>query len=297
MPFASLAAIVATLLASPPGATLTPIVGPETVEAPAAWARYEYRRDRYDYHFDNPSSFNTSVAVPHYFEQHYREDNQWIFVGAAYPLLGGRGVTEAGTTPSRVTAGDDYDTFFQPDGNVIVYGTTADVAMRSFRFMQRIEGRRMRGVAIGGSYVYQRDSAAFSSSFSTTTQSNPPSTSSFWNTGRETTVSEVHEIQVGLSARAAPSSAWTITGAADLAPVRLARLTTILPDKYPGQDIVFLSKGVSLAESVELTWTSGRWCLDLSAWHSHTWNYSAAAQFHRNTVAAGVGVRVLLGPR
>ena len=46
--------------------------------------------------------------------------------------------SEFAVTRRRVTRGDDYDTFFQPTGDVVVAGTTGDVAMRSWRARQTI---------------------------------------------------------------------------------------------------------------------------------------------------------------
>jgi len=252
--------------------------------------RYEFRRDRFRYRFENPSNFNTTFTVPHFFAQSYRADNHWLVAGARYRLFDSIAETEIGVTPQRVTVGDDYDTFFQPDGNIVVYGTTADVSLRSHRFSQRLESRPIRGWTARLGYTYQRDRSVFHPSFSTTTQSSPAASSSFWNPARETTISEVHEISIGAARRFAVSRAWTILGLADLAPVRLAKLTTILPDKYPGQDIVFLSKGLSLAPGVNAAWRRGRWAADLSLAYSTTWNYHRSDQFHRNALAVGVAV-------
>jgi len=48
---------------------------------------------------------------------------------------------------SRTSTGDDHDTFFDPDGTVIVAGTTGGVSIRSFRFGQRAEYARIGAVA------------------------------------------------------------------------------------------------------------------------------------------------------
>lgn len=261
----------------------------------AFWLRYEFRYDRFRYRFENPSSFNTPFTVPHFFAQSYHADNHWLIAGARYPLFDSMAETEFGLTPQRTSVGDDYDTYFQPDGNVVVYGTTADVSLRSYRFSQRLESRPVGKWVARIGYTYQRDRSVFHPSVSTTTQSVPPSFSSFWNADRESTISEVHEVQVGAARSFVLSRQWTVRGLADVAPVRLARLTTILPDKYPGQDIVFLSKGLSLSPSVVASWRRARWAVDLSIAYSTTWNYNTSDQFHRSTAATGIRVRFTPG--
>jgi hypothetical protein len=258
---------------------------------PAFWMRYELRRDRFRYRFENPSSFDTPFTVPHFFAQSYRADNQWLVAGARYRLFDSMAETEFGLTPQRVSVGDDYDTFFQPDGNVVVYGTTADVSLRSYRFSQRLESRPMKGWTARIGYSYQRDRSVFHASPSTTTESSSSSFSSFWNTARETTISAVHEVQAGIGRRFAVSRAWTISGHVDVAPVRLAWLTTILPDKYPGQDIVFVSQGISVSPAIAATWLRGRWAMQASVDHYATWNYHASDQFHRTTIGGSLRVQ------
>lgn len=285
-----LAAAVALVAAVVAGAT-PPVLSP----APAKttwWVGYEAARDRFRYHFDNPSSFNTTYTVPHFFEQSYRADNTWLVAGGRYPLLGGFGETEVAASVERATTGDDYDTFFQPDGNVIVYGTTAEVSLRGFRFSQHLESQPRRGFSLRAGYSYQRARSIFHDSESTTTMSIPPSFSSFWNTGRETTISELHEVQVGTAWRAGGPQGWSIVARADAAPVRLARLTTILPDKYPGQDIVFMSKGLSVASRLTVGWQRHAFLVRLSAGHYGTWNYRSTDQFHRDLFAAAVHVGI-----
>src|SRR5260221_10708152 len=88
----------------------------------------ETTRDRWHYRFENPSSFSTAELVPHEFTQTYWGDNQWVVFGLRLaPLAQGRGrlfETEIAATRPRTTRGDDYDTFFQPSGDVVVAGTT-----------------------------------------------------------------------------------------------------------------------------------------------------------------------------
>jgi hypothetical protein len=259
-------------------------------ERPAVWVRYEWRRDRFAYRFENPSRFDTAFNVPHFFAQTYSTDNHWLVAGGRYKLFDGAAETEVGITPERETVGDDYDTFFDPNGNVIVYGTTAEVSLRSLQVSQRIEQPVGAWTARFG-YTYQRDRSIYHPSLTTTTQSNPPSFASFLNAARETTISAVHEIRLGVGRQLALSRTWTIAGSADVAPVRLAMLTTILPDKYPGQDIVFISKGVSLYVRTGLAWGRGPWRIDATVAHYGTRNYRSSNQFRRTTTSAAAQMR------
>ena len=75
----------------------------------------EVRRDRFRYHFDQPSAADTPFLVPHFFEQKYDADNVWMrgHRGALQPLACGW-ETSVGATPQRDGRADDFDTFFDP---------------------------------------------------------------------------------------------------------------------------------------------------------------------------------------
>lgn len=68
----------------------------------------EVRRDRYRYHFDNPSSADTTFLVPHFFEQAYVADNVWLVATGRY-TAGVRWETSLGSAPLRTVRADDYD--------------------------------------------------------------------------------------------------------------------------------------------------------------------------------------------
>src|SRR5687767_11874948 len=91
---------------------------------------YGARHDRHRYEFHNPCRFDTVELVPHSFVQTYTADNQWATLRGCYRALGQLWETGFGVTPQRTTYGDDYDTFLQPDGNIIVSGTRGKVSMR-----------------------------------------------------------------------------------------------------------------------------------------------------------------------
>ncbi len=123
----------------------SPRAGAAAEESPGLDLGIEFRRDRFRYRFENPSSFNTSFPVPHFFEQSYRVDTRWLDLRGRYRVLGRLWETEVGLTPDTTGSGDDYDTFFNPDGNLIVYGTRADVSIRSWRFRHSIALTRVAG--------------------------------------------------------------------------------------------------------------------------------------------------------
>ena len=63
-------------------------VGPNAVFAQSVEPRVEVGvgavRDRFTYHFTDPSSFDTAVLVPHFFEQRYVADNVWVDAAVRY---------------------------------------------------------------------------------------------------------------------------------------------------------------------------------------------------------------------
>src|SRR5262245_64089340 len=48
----------------------------------------EAQRDRFTYHFENPSSVDTPFLVPHFFEQTYNADNIWLVGRVNYAAAG-----------------------------------------------------------------------------------------------------------------------------------------------------------------------------------------------------------------
>src|SRR5947208_1435931 len=96
-------------------------------------AGYELHRDRLRYEFENPSSFDTPFPVPHRFAQTYVADNQWFVCAARYPLFGDVMETEVGFAPGKATFASDFDTFSDPNGDVVVSGTDGAVSMHALR--------------------------------------------------------------------------------------------------------------------------------------------------------------------
>jgi hypothetical protein len=281
---------VAPAPAEPPAGG-NPAAAVAGADRPGVDVAIEVRRDRYRYRFENPSSFDTPDLVPHFFEQSYRVDSRWLVVRGRYLVRGRLWSTEVGLTPSRLGYGDDYDTFYNPDGNLVVYGTKADTSIRSWRFVQSFSLARVAGFETSIGYGFRRDRAVFPASYSTTTQSRPPSFSSVWNAGRETTVSDLHEVRVGAGGSIATSSGTRFGGRVDLTPIGLARLATYLPDKYPDGPIVFAAKGPSIAVAFSLERHLGRLRVGASADYVHSWSYGSSNQFHRDSA----GFRITAG--
>ncbi len=283
--------VIAVLLALAPAPTFAQAASAAQAGTPRVTIELSRSHDTYHYHFNNPSRFDTVENVPHFFEQDYDVDATWLRGGLRYRWAGRIWETEGGVAPSATGTGRDYDTFCNPGGNVIVYGTTAVTSALSWLVGQTVELGEKGGFRGRVGYQYRRDEAEYHDSYSVTTMTNPPSQTEFWNTGRETTVSQVHEIRFGVSRDMRPASGWHVRLVADLSPATLAHLTTLLPDKYPGESIVFVAKAVALEASIEAGYLRGR-----TSWHgvlhySGAWNYSSSSAFGRQGLQAGFFVR------
>jgi hypothetical protein len=253
-------------------------------------AGYEVHRDHVRYEFENPSTFNTPFLVPHKFEQTYIANNQWFVGSARYPLLGGMMQSEFGATPTRNAFASDLDTFFNPDNDVIISGTAGNVSMHALRFAQWSEGR-MWGIPLRIGYLYRRDVTEFKATDRIVTHSSPPSSEQTPIATHETTLSRVHEVPIGVWKGAAITPRWSVLAGADVSPVVLARLTTILPEKYPGQEILFQAKAAALAARLEFVHDTTHWPVGLSVRYGRTWSYRASSQFSRDALDAVLTIR------
>lgn len=225
----------------------------------------EFDRDRFTYHFDRPT-----------FEQRYDADNVWLVGEARYtrvlPLE-----TTAGLTPSRTSTGDDYDTFPDADGATIVSGTTGPVSIHSWRIGQRADVAHAGAFAFSAGYRLRVDIVDFGLGHKTVTR-NGVLVSATDVTSPEHTSSQMHEIYGGVR----------VSGlAAELAPVTLGRLLVQLPDKYPGQDLIYYAKGATGSASYALT----RAHVTVAVHAEHTWTYSPSAALRRTIVGVRAGYR------
>lgn len=256
-------------------------------------AAYEPRWDSYSYRFENDSSFGTAQLVPHFFRQSYDADNQWLVVQARYPVGSQRWRTEFALAPEIVTYGDDFDTFFQPDGDVATVGTAGDVSLRSLRFAQRFLAAQHGPVVLVGTYIYRRDRAEFHPADRVVTHTKPPSESREYITTRETTISQVHEVRIGVESGWPLGRAWRAELNIAAAPTAFARLVTKLPDKYPDRDIVFDAIVLALAAEISLRREWRSWFVEMRADGDRTWSYANDRQYRREGygLTARIGVR------
>jgi hypothetical protein len=247
-------------------------------------------RDRFTYHFTNPSSFDTAALVPHFFEQRYVADNVWVDAEARYRVaIPWR--TAAGLTPRRDVVADDYDTFVNPDGSVILAGTTGGATIHSFRFSQRGEIARVRAMRLSVAYTLRVDRVDFGLGHKTVTR-NGVLLDATDVTTREFTSSQVHTIAVGVGVDRQAGSRWRVAVDGEVSPSTVGRLLVQLPDKYPGEDLVFLAKVASARAAVALT-RSGRWPIRVTVDAGRTWSYHSEDALSRTSlgVSCAVGVR------
>ena len=248
----------------------------------------EARRDRFTYRFDNPSSFDTPFLVPHFFEQRYVADNVWLMGSASY-AAGIRWETSAGITPQRTAIADDYDTFFNPDGTVFVSGTTGGASIRSFQVSQRGEVARRGAAALVSGYRLRLDRADFHLGHKTVTR-NGVVIEAIDVTTRETTSSQLHEFLFGFTTAFDLGHRWSLLVDTEVSPVALGRLLVRLPDKYPGQDLVFLATvGVAGAQAT-LSRRLGEWGLAFSLDGGGTWSYRSTAALSRRVLGLRLAI-------
>jgi hypothetical protein len=265
---------------SGPAAAPAAVAAPSASTGPQFLIGVEARRDRFRYHFDNPSSADTPFVVPHFFEQQYVADNVWLVATGQY-TAGVRWETSIGTTPQRTVRADDYDTFFDPGDVVIVSGTTGDASIRSWLISERADVGRAGPVQVSLGYRLRWDRFDFQLGHKTVTR-NGALIAATEDTSREMTDSQVHEILVGLRAARALSGAWRLAVSGEISPTTLARLSVELPDKYPGQDLIFLAKVVTTSARIALVRAGERWPLDIAMQVEHTWSYRSTAALSRS---------------
>jgi hypothetical protein len=244
----------------------------------------EADRDRYTYHFDNPSTFDTAAPVSHFFEQRYNADNIWLTAAARY-AAGVRWETSGGITPERRSTADDYDTFFDPNGTTIVAGTTGPNAIRSFRISQRADFVKVGPVIVSAGYRLRIDHSDFGVGHKTIAVNGIVVSASDVTTP-EMTSSQMHEIFAGAAWTTTLAPGWTLSLDGEAAPTTIARLVVQLPDKYPGQDLVFVATVAAANGRVMLQKRAANWIVELSAGAGTTWSYRSTASLSRNMAAA-----------
>ena len=257
--------------------------------APQIEVGYEWSADDFHYFFENPSTFDSGELIPHNFKQTYGADSHWLIVSARYRLAGYRWRTSFAITPSREVSADDVDTFFLRTGDMATSGTSGRAEMRSLRILQELTAPAGRWQWHSG-YQYRRDRSEFHArQIKTVTHTEPPSSTSFPIDGAETTISEVHEVRIGISSDWDAGNGWRLEARIDTSPATYARLTTYLPIKYPGRAIVFSAPVLTINPSVTIA-RGAEWPVRLSLSGLRTFSYVQSRQFHRQMWAIAVDV-------
>ena len=253
---------------------------------------YEHEFGAYGYRFENPSTFDTAQLVAHFFEQKYDTNNDWLVGRVVYGQTW-RATTEAAIARDATRSATDFDTFFDPTGDVITSGTSGDATLRSWRVRQTIGVRTWRPASAGqywyGGYSFRRDRAEFGPGNKSVTHTSPPSTEYSIVTTRETTDSDVHEILVGVADEAG-AGRWTVAWNVDAVPATFARLTVLLPDKYPGQPLRFMATSVGADAELRLRRRTGPLSVEFRIRAGGARSYRHASEFSRHAIVAGVGV-------
>jgi hypothetical protein len=246
----------------------------------------EARRDRIQYHFDNPSSADTPFPVPHFFEQTYDAGHVWLTAAARY-AAGVRWETSAGLTPRRTARADDFDTFFDPDGVVIVAGTAGDASSSAFLFSQRADLGRAGAFHVSVGYRLRWDRFDFHVGHKVVTR-NGVLISATDVASPETTDSKIHEFPLRVRAARSLRGAWHLRVSGEVSPMTLARLSVQLPEKYPGQDLVFLAKVFAATAGIALVHEGGRWPIEIALQADRTASYHSTERLSRS--AQGIAI-------
>jgi hypothetical protein len=106
-------------------------------------------------------------------------------------------------------------------------------------------------------------------------------------TTREMTSSQLHEILAGFTA-SLPVAGWGLTIETEFAPVAVGRLLVQLPDKYPGQDLAFLSKLGTGTGRFRVGSRSDGWGIAFEAEAGWTWSYGSANTLDRRFAGLGI---------
>ena len=261
----------------------------------AAWAQEPSvevtagrRQLDYSYRFENDSSFDTPFLVPHFFEQKYEVTGWEVTARARYHLFGRPAATAVSFAPDRPAFGSDFDTFFQPDGDIATSGTAGGVDLVGFGIEQTLGLLERERLSLATRLAWRRDRADFHPADRVVTHTQPPSETREWTSDRERTVSNVFE--TGFEARWRRGRLHVTTHAS---PVILARLLVQLPDKYPGRDIRFDALSWGIGGRAQLTKRIGPVTAGLWVSAEKAGSYRSSARYGRTVLAGGVTVSVV----
>jgi hypothetical protein len=246
----------------------------------------EARRDSIRYRFENPSSIDTPFLVPHFFEQTYDASHVWLVATARY-TAGVRWETSAGLTPERTVRADDFDTFDDPGNVTFVSGTTGDALACAVLVSQAADVARAGPVQVSVRYRFRWDRFNFLDGHKTVTR-NGVLIAANDVTSAEMTDSKVHEVLVGLRAAPSIAGAWRLAVSGEVSPATVARLSVQLPDKYPGQDLVFFAKALAVSARVALMRAGGRFPIEVALQADRTFSYRSTEQLTRSAQSIAV---------
>lgn len=251
------------------------------------------RRLHYSYRFENDSSFDTPFLVPHFFEQRYEVTSPEVGLRARYRVKGQTWSTTVSFMPERRAFGSDFDTFFQPEGDIATSGTAGDVDLMGLAIAQTIPFVSRDRWSLALRIAWRRDRADYLPADRVVTHTQPPSETREWITDGERTVSRTFESGAAVAWQPAIDGRWSLDFSAYVSPTIHARLLTQLPQKYPGRDIVFDALAWSVGGNVSLSrpvgpFTAGAWMSVEKAG-----SYRRSARFNRTAVAGGISVGLL----
>ena len=95
-------------------------------------------------------------------------------------------------------------------------------------------------------------------------------------------ISKVHELLAVFGATPAIGGAWHLALSGEVSPMTLARLSVQLPEKYPGQDLVFFAKVAVATARVALARAGERWPIEVALQIERSWSYRSTAQLSRS---------------
>ena len=252
----------------------------QAATAPHVSVAVDVRNESLRYRFENPSTFDTAELVPHSFEQTYDTDNVWIRGTVRHSIFKAPAEFSASGTPAATRRADDFDTFHQPGGDVVVAGTTGNATLQSWTVSEGVTTARWKALGTGVRYEYRRDRWRFHDGDGIVIHSQPPSVTHRVVTTRETTISQVHALSwvADLQTSAGPRGAFLLRFTT--APFAVARLTVQLPDKYPGRDLNFSADVALMDLEMRYRHALGPWSIGAGARGQRSFNWLASGQMH-----------------
>ncbi len=176
----------------------------------------------------------------------------------------------------------------------IVSGTTGGASIRSLRFSQQAEVGRLGAGTAGHvrflvGYRFRLDRSIFHTGHKTVTRDGTLVEASDVTT-REMTSGQEHAILGGTAATWPLPGLWHLSASGEIAPVVLARLLVQLPDKYPGQDLVFIGKVAAGSARIRLTRKLHEWETAVLVDAGTTWSYTRTARLEHRTLGAQLSI-------